>query len=94
MVCLQVLRVVFHNYPGTVTISWEKISATVYRLLKLPSLDDSSYEQHTGSWKGDSSKTVGPTFERCIMASVKVVLTMKIFLITYLCLVEHHDALL
>lgn len=76
--CLQVLREVSHNYPGTVTLLWESISATAYRLLKLPSPDDSSYELHLRSWKGDTDKTVGSAFERCIMAAMKVVFILQV----------------
>ncbi|ONK59062.1 uncharacterized protein A4U43_C08F2590 [Asparagus officinalis] len=68
---LQVLRAVFHNYPATVALVWENISAAVYRSLKLPSSYDSSYELHSGPWKGETGKTVGSTYEKCVMASVK-----------------------
>lgn len=69
---LQVLRAVSHNYPGTVTLLWENISATVYRLLKLPIPDDFNHELHSGSWRGDTGKTVVSTYEKCIVAAVKV----------------------
>ncbi|XP_010934593.1 uncharacterized protein [Elaeis guineensis] len=68
---LQALRAVSHNYPNIVNRFWEQISATVYELLQIQILDDSSSE-FVGLCKGEIGKTLGSTMERCIMAGIKV----------------------
>ncbi|KAG1360788.1 putative HEAT repeat-containing protein 6 [Cocos nucifera] len=67
----EALRAVSHNYPNIVNRFWEQISATVYELLEIQILDDSSSE-FVGLCKGEIGKTFGSTMERCIMAGIKV----------------------
>ncbi|XP_008813546.2 HEAT repeat-containing protein 6 isoform X2 [Phoenix dactylifera] len=67
----QALRAISHNYPNIVNRFWEQISATVYELLQIQILDDSSSEV-VGSCTGEIGKTLGSTMERCIMAGIKV----------------------
>ncbi|CAI9093329.1 OLC1v1028804C1 [Oldenlandia corymbosa var. corymbosa] len=63
---LQALRIVAHNYPGTMSSCWKQVSSIVFGLLSCTG------DMPARSWKNNTGYTGGPTWEKVITAAIKV----------------------